>query len=112
MTQGRDENHLIIDQRIVQLHATPPPKGGSKYLCPSCLRHVPGWFGADDDMPDLCDDCWYEAQRNNPNPVKGGQSDDLYRVMDYLRATGVPMQAINMIDDWAADNIKGWGDVE
>ena len=30
------------------------------YQCPCCLRFVPHCFGASDDMPDLCDDCWDE----------------------------------------------------
>lgn len=28
-----------------------------RYTCPCCRRFVPWCFGADDDMPELCDDC-------------------------------------------------------
>lgn len=31
------------------------------YLCPGCTRLVPWCFGAADDRPELCDDCWCEA---------------------------------------------------
>ena len=31
------------------------------YVCAWCRRKVPWCFGAFDDMPDVCDDCWAEA---------------------------------------------------
>lgn len=31
------------------------------YACPGCKRLVPWCFGAADDMPDHCDDCWSVA---------------------------------------------------
>jgi hypothetical protein len=46
------------------------------YQCPCCLRFVPWCFGAGDDMPDLCDDCWccFEhdpAAPTAPQPPEG-----------------------------------------
>lgn len=36
-------------------------KRGETFVCNVCKRRV-GWcLGASDDMPDACDDCWYEA---------------------------------------------------
>lgn len=31
------------------------------YRCRGCRRRVPWCFGADDDAPDYCDDCWAAA---------------------------------------------------
>jgi hypothetical protein len=31
------------------------------YVCAVCRRTVPWSNGADDDMPDACDDCWAAA---------------------------------------------------
>jgi hypothetical protein len=31
------------------------------YVCAWCRRSVPWCFGADNDMPLVCDDCWAEA---------------------------------------------------
>jgi len=28
------------------------------YKCKGCKRQVPWCFGADDDLPHHCDDCW------------------------------------------------------
>jgi len=43
---------------------------GRRYTCPGCLRFVPWCFGAADDAPELCDDCWgakhAEAQQGAP----------------------------------------------
>jgi len=33
------------------------------YVCRGCKRRVPWCFGAADDMPDHCDDCWAKAHR-------------------------------------------------
>lgn len=32
-----------------------------RYKCPGCKRRVPWCFGAADDLPELCDDCWRKA---------------------------------------------------
>lgn len=32
------------------------------YRCARCQRRVPWCFGAADDMPELCDDCWAAAR--------------------------------------------------
>lgn len=32
------------------------------YRCGSCLRLIPFCMGADDDLPDSCDECWAKAQ--------------------------------------------------
>ena len=33
-----------------------------KYFdCPGCGRRVPWCYGAADDMPELCDGCWYQV---------------------------------------------------
>jgi hypothetical protein len=32
-----------------------------RYRCLKCRRYVPWCFGAADDKPELCDDCWAEA---------------------------------------------------
>ena len=29
-----------------------------RYTCPGCKRPVPWCFGAADNKPELCDDCW------------------------------------------------------
>lgn len=34
---------------------------GDSYVCAGCKRRVPNDFGAADDMPDHCDDCWAAA---------------------------------------------------
>jgi hypothetical protein len=31
---------------------------GRRFSCPGCLRFVPECFGAADDIPEVCDDCW------------------------------------------------------
>lgn len=31
------------------------------FQCDRCLRIVPYCFGCDDDLFDVCDDCWAEA---------------------------------------------------
>ena len=31
------------------------------YTCCGCRRLVPWCFGADDDQPDWCDDCWAKS---------------------------------------------------
>ena len=43
------------------------PPDGSKdswlephWLCPGCLKYQPWTFGAADNEPDLCDNCWCE----------------------------------------------------
>lgn len=36
-----------------------PPE--AVYVCAWCRRAVPWCFGAGDDMPEVCDDCWSEA---------------------------------------------------
>lgn len=33
--------------------------GGETFWCPGCERHRDVDEGAHDDMPELCDDCWY-----------------------------------------------------
>lgn len=33
------------------------------YRCAGCHRKLPWCFGAHDEMPDHCDDCWADAQR-------------------------------------------------
>lgn len=35
---------------------------GKRYICVGCKRDVPWCFGAADDMPEHCDDCWSVAQ--------------------------------------------------
>jgi len=35
---------------------------GRRYLCASCRLLMPWCFGASDDMPDVCDDCWALAR--------------------------------------------------
>lgn len=32
-----------------------------RFLCARCRRRVPWCFGAADDRPELCDDCWAEG---------------------------------------------------
>jgi len=34
-----------------------------RYKCSGCKRKVPWCFGAADDAPNLCDDCWGELHR-------------------------------------------------
>lgn len=34
------------------------------YVCWSCMRRVPWDFGAADEMPDVCDDCYCEAHED------------------------------------------------
>ena len=36
---------------------------GRTFKCQSCWRVIPWCFGADDDMPYDCDDCWGIAHR-------------------------------------------------
>lgn len=36
---------------------------GKTYVCRGCKRRVPACFGASDDMPNHCDDCWAAAHR-------------------------------------------------
>ena len=33
----------------------------ASFVCAGCKRRVPNEFGAADDMPDHCDDCWEAA---------------------------------------------------
>lgn len=33
------------------------------FECPGCGRTVPESFGAADNMPELCDDCWYHVTK-------------------------------------------------
>lgn len=33
-----------------------------RYTCAGCKRRVPWCYGADDDYPELCDDCWLQAR--------------------------------------------------
>lgn len=40
-------------------------KDNRTYVCEVCRREVPWCFGAADDMPDACDDCWYAAHMNS-----------------------------------------------
>jgi hypothetical protein len=35
---------------------------GRTYFCKPCGRRVPWCFGAGDDRPDICDDCWAAAE--------------------------------------------------
>lgn len=37
------------------------------YRCPGCWRIRPWCFGAADDMPDHCDDCWAKAHATEMN---------------------------------------------
>lgn len=34
---------------------------GETFKCYACKRRVPWSFGADDDLPDFCDHCWFAA---------------------------------------------------
>jgi hypothetical protein len=34
------------------------------YECAGCFRDVPWCYGAHDDMPDYCDDCWDAVPRD------------------------------------------------
>lgn len=45
-----------------------PPAPDESYVCAGCSRRVPNEFGADDDMPDHCDDCWLEAHPEEDCP--------------------------------------------
>jgi hypothetical protein len=33
------------------------------WLCPGCLKYQPWDFGAADEYPDLCDNCWCDETR-------------------------------------------------
>lgn len=37
---------------------------GKTYMCDSCLRKQPFSFGADDNYPEVCDDCWFIIESN------------------------------------------------
>lgn len=39
--------------------------GDETYMCDSCLKMQPVYFGADDDYPEVCDDCWCVIEENN-----------------------------------------------
>jgi hypothetical protein len=39
-----------------------------RYLCPGCKMWRPWCFGAGDDMPDHCDNCWAKAHKNDKEP--------------------------------------------
>lgn len=39
---------------------------GRRYTCPGCLRFVPWCYGAADDAPELCDECWAAGRRETP----------------------------------------------
>jgi len=39
------------------------PLGPMLYRCATCRRLVPWCFGAADDRPDECDDCWAAAHQ-------------------------------------------------
>jgi hypothetical protein len=38
---------------------------GQRYTCRGCKRFVPYCFGADDELPNHCDDCWGRWQIEN-----------------------------------------------
>lgn len=38
---------------------------GRRYRCLWCRRDVPWCFGAADDMPEVCDDCWVVAHTSD-----------------------------------------------
>lgn len=39
-------------------HVGPCIGGCGVYICPQCERAVPWCFGADDEAPAICDECW------------------------------------------------------
>lgn len=41
---------------------------GQRFVCIGCDRSVPWCYGAADDMPLHCDDCW---ALNDEHPIKG-----------------------------------------
>lgn len=43
------------------------------YICAGCKQLCCGCFGASDDMPDHCDDCWFEAQDDDIDCGKCGE---------------------------------------
>jgi hypothetical protein len=43
------------------------PLGPRVYRCAGCGEHAPWCFGAADDLPGHCDDCWDKAQRKEPS---------------------------------------------
>ena len=47
------------DERCAEAYCVPP--GEAKFFCQGCERWN-GWCkGAEGDMPELCDDCWYHV---------------------------------------------------
>jgi len=49
---------------------TEPDK--NHFRCFYCRRIVPNEFGAADDMPEACDDCWcakHGIKPNGPSPI-------------------------------------------
>jgi len=39
-----------------------------RYRCAGCHRSVPWCFGAADDLPEMCDDCWMQRTKTNSTP--------------------------------------------
>lgn len=61
--------HWTKNERIQAVRSVGSPIGptpcvcdgwceGRRYTCPGCLRFVRWCFGAADEAPELCDDCW------------------------------------------------------
>lgn len=48
------------------LRRSQPVCEGEFYTCRGCKRRAPWCFGASDDMPDHCDDCWAAVHRAAP----------------------------------------------
>ncbi len=48
-----------------------PEDGEHVYECPGCERLVPWCFGAADRHPELCDDCWGEADEGLASSREG-----------------------------------------
>jgi hypothetical protein len=46
---------------------------GRFYTCECCLARVPWCFGAADDQPGWCDDCWAAFSLENWNPSESAQ---------------------------------------
>ena len=40
---------------------------GELWQCSQCGKTVCNAEGSDDDDPDLCDDCWYDKHKNDPD---------------------------------------------
>lgn len=50
-------------------------QSGEHYRCKGCRRTCCWCFGADDEMPEYCDDCW--AGRQDTPPPPGGRPPPL-----------------------------------